>query len=209
MSDNRDQKSLPLNLQLLHERIRTCRKCEGKVSGYKKPNSMNRGDAGKIIIIGQGPGKSEIVAQVAFSGPAGTRLNSWLVDSGATPEAPRKGIYLTSITKCQGDSLPVMTKECQPFLYEQIGLLAPELIITLGKPAYEAVSMVDTTYDHALCKLYNSADYVLLTPMGAHFFHLVWPHPSGLNRWQNASANQLLLRESFAILQPFIKRAQQ
>lgn len=159
------------------------------------------------MIVGQGPGRAEINGLRAFAGQSGRTLEGWLVKSGANPAAPREGIYFTSVIKCvcpRDRFFPLMAKNCRIFLQHQIACVSPELVVTLGKRAYEALQVCDRTYDGALCELQHTADFVLLTPFGFHFSLLHWPHPSGLNRWLNDAGNMRKLAASFEFVRRFV-----
>jgi len=130
------------------------------------------------------------------------------VKCGANPAAPRAGIYFTSVIKCvcpREKFFPLMEKNCRQFLRSQVAGVEPELLITLGKRAYEALQVCDRTYDEALCEPQRTADFVLVTPFGFHFNLLHWPHPSGLNRWLNAAENVRRLTASFDFVRPFLE----
>jgi len=190
-------------LDKLHADINACRLCHNHVPAILKPESMKRGNSGNIAIIGQGPGKHELKKREAFSGPSGKKLNQWLVRSGAQANNPRAAIYFTSVVKCVAPSdnyLPQMIRNCRLFLNRQLVLIRPSLIITLGKIAYEELSIVPIQYDQALCKAFRTDNYALLTSLGFHYTLLAWPHPSGLNRWHNDANNQSLLDASFDIV---------
>lgn len=189
-----------VDLHQLHAVIDACRECERVVPNLLKPTTMLRGDCGNIVIVGQGPGKHEVNKGKAFSGPSGKRLNQWLIQCGASPENPRKGIYLTSVIKCvppeEKDILKLIRK-CRSFLNSQLTILRPSLVITLGSVAYDELNSTSLPYDQALCRAVNTRDHVLITPVGFHYTILAWPHPSGLNRWHNDETNQELLVGSF------------
>lgn len=100
--------------------------------------------------------------------------------------------------------LPRWRKNCSGFLHRQILHVHPELIVTLGRPAFEALSVVNEDYNDALCVPRGTADFLLVNQYGYHFNLLHWPHPSGLNRWLNAAGNQDRLRTSFEFVGRFI-----
>jgi uracil-DNA glycosylase family 4 len=186
-------------LGLLHDRINSCHLCSTVVPNFVKPLTMNRGEAGSIVVVGQGPGNTEIAKEQAFSGYSGKRLDEWLIQCGATKERPRAGIYMTSVIKCIGakNAFPKMAHNCRPFLNQQLSIIRPALVITLGQQAYEELRFNQAPYQAALCQEYRSADYVMMTPVGFHYSLLPWPHPSGLNRWHNDQENIDLLTASF------------
>ena len=203
-----DKHSRSFRLSVLQQRIDQCRVCESTVTPLNKPAAMDRGDPGSIVIVGEGPGRKELITCTAFAGPTGRRLEDWLIECGAAPADPRKGIHFTSVVKCVKNTerdLRTMIPNCLPFLGEQLHILNPSLIVTVGKMAYESVSELPTSYSDALCTMYDTNDHVLLTTFGFHFQHLVWPHPSPLNRWHNDPAKRALLRSSFPLFSSFLR----
>src|SRR6266404_8484837 len=151
-----DEELLPV-----HQRIDNCRICETFVGvGFRKPLGLYRGTKGKVVIVGQGPGRSEFKHIRAFAGPAGKTLDRWLVACGNPEYDPRVGIYLTSLVKCAAPSTKFfkeMTRRCAQFLDEQLRLLAPSLIITLGESAFRAFSPTEEAYASSLCRPVTSS----------------------------------------------------
>ena len=168
---------------------------------------MDRGSEGPIVVVGQGPGNAELVLNRAFSGSSGKRLNKWLIECGAKAESPRAGLYMTSVIKCASsdDTLfSVMARNCRPFLNQQLSIIQPKLVITLGREAYEELRFESIPYEDAVCREFRSQDSMLMTPVGFHYSLLPWPHPSGLNRWHNHHVNSDTLKLSFAIVRRHI-----
>ncbi|QDV34872.1 uracil-DNA glycosylase family protein [Tautonia plasticadhaerens] len=189
-------------LKVIHQEIDECRICASSVQGLLKPASMKRGEAGKVMIVGKGPGRTEVQEGKAFSGPAGKKLEQWLSRCVPNPGEVRAGIYFTSVTKCLSPdpSFPILAKNCWKFLDRQIDAVRPALIISLGQEAYEALQVTDDSYAHAVCRLYDSSESMLFTRFGCHYKLMVWPHPSGLNRWLNEQSNMARLETSFEIV---------
>jgi uracil-DNA glycosylase family 4 len=195
-------------LVILQDRISVCRLCESFAPDFAKPTSMYRGTGGKVMIVGQGPGKTEIQNGMAFSGQSGKRLDEWLRGCGFPADNPRADVYCTSITKCYtSDSSCVakMAEKCAPFLQEQLQIVRPRIVITLGEKAYNALAIDDTPSKDAWCKVFNSRSRYPLLAEDEQFQMLVWPHPSPLNRWHNEPANTLLLESTFEIVRSIIE----
>jgi uracil-DNA glycosylase len=93
-----------------------------------------------------------------------------------------------------------MARNSAQFLAKQITIIRPKLLITLGKEAYMTLRFTHEDFELALCKPQRSSDFLLLTYFGFHFFLLPWPHPSGLNRWNNVPGNRERLKSSFAFV---------
>jgi len=198
------------NLDAVHSAIDACRVCAGEVTGFRKPPHLHRGDPGRVMVIGQGPGNAEMRGRVAFAGQSGRTLNSWLVEAGASRDDPRAGIYFTSIIKCCGSGsrhFEVMERNCWPFLQQQMIAIRPRLIITLGAEAYVSLRFTTVQYSEALCNPVRSSDYLLLSAFSFDFWLLPWPHPSGLNRWHNVQKNRDRLRASFDFVQRALEGA--
>src|ERR1700733_6614885 len=116
-----------LQLEAIHADIDRCRCWEG-VGGFQKPPRLDRGDPGKLLIVGQGPGKAELRGSKAFAGQSGTTLDSWLRAAGLNSDNPRKGVYLTSVIKCchtSAKDFDVMARNCADFLQRQMMAVKP------------------------------------------------------------------------------------
>ncbi len=121
-------------LQTISQQIATCQQCRlcqkrtNTVPGNGDPNS-------EIVFVGEGPGKNEDLQGVPFVGAAGKYLDQLLASIGLT----RPQIFITNIVKCRPpdnrDPLPDEVSTCSPFLTNQLHILQPKLIITLGRHA--------------------------------------------------------------------------
>ena len=91
----------------------------------------------KILFIGEAPGKNEDEQGVPFVGAAGKFLDEML----ATINLKREDIYITNIVKYRPpdnrDPLPEEIADCQEWLNEQIKIIQPKIIVTLGRHALE------------------------------------------------------------------------
>ena len=94
----------------------------------------------RLMIVGEAPGEKEDDQGRPFVGPAGQLLNRLLEQAEIPLEAP----YLTNTVKCR----PPQNREpevceitsCRPFLQEQMALVRPRRIVTLGKVATSVVT---------------------------------------------------------------------
>lgn len=86
-----------------------------------------------IIFIGEAPGKNEAETGRPFCGAAGRILDELFESIGAN----RKKVYVTNIVKDRPpenrDPLPDEIKLYAPFLEEQIEVIKPKVIATLGR----------------------------------------------------------------------------
>lgn len=86
-----------------------------------------------VVFIGEAPGKNEDEQGIPFVGAAGKFLNEML----ASIDLERKDIYITNIVKYRPpnnrDPLPEEKKEFLPYLQSQLEVIAPKVVVTLGR----------------------------------------------------------------------------
>lgn len=87
----------------------------------------------KVIMIGEAPGKNEAKTGRPFCGSAGKILDELLLGINL----PREQVYITNIVKdrppMNRDPEPTEIAIYAPFLDEQIKILEPRVIVTLGR----------------------------------------------------------------------------
>lgn len=90
-----------------------------------------------IMFVGEAPGKKEDEQGVPFVGAAGKFLAEMLSGVGLK----REDIYITNVVKYRPpdnrDPLPEEIASCMPWLHEQIRIIRPKVIVTLGRHAME------------------------------------------------------------------------
>lgn len=193
----------------IHQAIDRCTVCSEFIEPLNKPvPGLDRGEGNEVFIVGQAPGNTELTSGRAFSGSSGNKLDNWLISSGRPKSNPRKGVYLTSILKCSpprgsSRSFNLMWRRCEHFLNDQLEIVRPRLVITLGRESFEYLHFLEGDYDSLVGKLYRLNEGNLLTPQP--FEAIVhWPHPSGLNRWHNSPGNAGRLAASFDEIKQFL-----
>lgn len=196
-------------LEDLHQAIDSCFVCGEFVKPLNKPRAgLDRGTGSEIFIIGLAPGNTEQTSGRAFSGNSGTRLDQWLVSAGRPAQDPRRGVYLTSLLKCacppDAAKFRLMWRNCRHFLDEQLELLRPMLVITLGRESFEFFHLARGDYNSLIGKLFVVDEEGLFAPQP--FKAIVhWPHPSGLSRWHNLPKNRERIDESIAAVRAFLE----
>jgi uracil-DNA glycosylase len=85
-----------------------------------------------LVFIGEGPGFHEDKQGIPFVGAAGQLLNRLLEEVGIR----REDVYICNVVKCRPpgnrDPLPDEIDACKPWLEEQLELIDPHVIVTLG-----------------------------------------------------------------------------
>lgn len=92
-----------------------------------------------IVLIGEAPGKNEDEQGLPFVGAAGKFLNEMLAAIGLT----RADVYITNIVKYRPpnnrDPLPSEKMEFLPYLRQQLAVIAPKLVVTLGRHSMDSL----------------------------------------------------------------------
>jgi DNA polymerase len=87
-----------------------------------------------LLFIGEGPGAEEDRQGLPFVGRSGQLLDRLIVEElGRT----RDQVYIANVVKCRPpdnrDPLPPEIEACRPYLEQQIQMIEPKVIVTLGK----------------------------------------------------------------------------
>ncbi len=116
----------------------TCTKCrlaEGRtqvVFGVGDPDA-------DLMFVGEGPGFHEDQQGEPFVGAAGHLLTQMLGEIGLA----REHVYIANIVKCRPpgnrDPLPDEIETCTPWLVEQLSMIQPRVVVTLGNFATKFV----------------------------------------------------------------------
>jgi uracil-DNA glycosylase family 4 len=119
-------------LSELGEQIKVCRQCEiAKLRTKAVPGEGP--ENARIMFIGEAPGFHEDQQGRPFVGQAGQFLEQLLGSIGLK----REQVYIANVIKCRPpenrDPLPTEIRNCRPWLEQQIELIAPKMIVTLGR----------------------------------------------------------------------------
>ncbi len=121
-------------LRALRERIGDCHRCPlgdtrtTLVFGVGNPEA-------RLMFVGEAPGRNEDLRGEPFVGAAGKLLDELLGSIGLA----RGEVYIANVLKCRPpdnrDPLSDEVARCTPFLREQIEIIAPDVVATLGNHA--------------------------------------------------------------------------
>ena len=121
-------------LQLIREEIGDCTRCALHV-GRNKIVFGDGSPSARLMFVGEGPGADEDAQGLPFVGKAGQLLNNMIVAMGLT----REEVYIANVVKCRppGNRTPEPDEAntCSPFLFRQIDVVRPQVLIALGATA--------------------------------------------------------------------------
>lgn len=134
--------ALPKILDGTLEDIRTdigdCIRCKL----HKGRNKIVFGDGSpkaRLLFIGEGPGRDEDMQGLPFVGRAGKLLTQMIEAMGLR----RGDVYICNVVKCRPPENRAPEKDevaaCSPFLFRQIDLVAPQVIVCLGSIAAQTI----------------------------------------------------------------------
>lgn len=131
------------SLEELEHFISTCDRC--KLSKARKTMVFGEGSPhARLVFVGEAPGVEEDIAGKPFVGAAGKLLTDVIKAMGLT----RDKVYICNVIKCHPphnrDPEPDEIEMCFPFLQNQISLIKPEVICTIGR--IPAQSLIDRDF---------------------------------------------------------------
>lgn len=126
-------------LQELQASLDGCQRCKLATLGRTQVVFGVGNPQASIMFVGEAPGFNEDQKGEPFVGAAGKLLNDLLQSAGLS----RSSIYIANVIKCRPpnnrDPEPDEVEICKPFLLEQIALIKPKLVCTLGNWATQTL----------------------------------------------------------------------
>jgi uracil-DNA glycosylase family 4 len=114
--------------------------------------------AAEWMIIGEAPGAEEDAQGEPFVGRAGQLLNAMLQSIGLR----REQVYIANILKCRPpknrDPLPEEAQQCWPYLKRQIELVAPKIILAVGRIAAQNLLLTDQAIGRLRGRIHTHAE---------------------------------------------------
>lgn len=197
-------------LVTLNDRVRACRLCHH--AGYldeavSVPIARDpEPDAAfpRILLVGQAPGLRAQSENVPFAGAAGEKLRAWFERGGIPRDQFWRKIHFSAITRCypgrlagaRGDRVPSPDEQalCRPWLEELLRVQKPEVVLLIGLLAIRAF----------LGRVPSLSGSVGTATVLDGVRYLPLPHPSGVSRWLNDTANVAAVDQAMTILRGWV-----
>ncbi len=123
----------------LFNEVKACTKCPLHETRTKAVFGAGDADAG-LMFVGEAPGAEEDRQGLPFVGRAGQLLNQMLEEIGLA----REEVFIANVLKSRPpdnrDPQLLEIDACKPYLFEQIRLIEPTVICTLGNFATKLLS---------------------------------------------------------------------
>jgi len=155
-------KELPNDLLQLQDIILECHLCD-----LSKSRQQSMGGVGDInadlMIVDAYVSVTEDVSNSYYDGKSGESLVKMIVNVlGKRVEE----VYITHAVKCKplGTNTPSTSEfnSCKPYLYKQIELIKPKVVMALGADAYKLLSDDDTPFEQVRGQKINVGKYIII-----------------------------------------------
>jgi uracil-DNA glycosylase family 4 len=125
------------------------------VFGVGNPNA-------DLMFVGEAPGGDEDIQGEPFVGRAGQLLTKIIeaIDLG------REDVYIANVIKCRPpqnrNPEPDEVEQCEPFLFRQIDIIKPKVIVALGKFAAQSLLRTNDPITRIRGREYKFRDAILI-----------------------------------------------
>ena len=131
----------------VREDLGECARCKL----HKTRNKIVFGDGSakaQLVFVGEGPGADEDEQGLPFVGRAGKLLTQMIEAMGLQ----RSDVYICNVVKCRppGNRQPEPdeVEKCSPFLFRQLDVLQPKVIVCLGATAAQTLLQTNRGISH-------------------------------------------------------------
>ncbi|HEX5712947.1 MAG TPA: uracil-DNA glycosylase [Solirubrobacterales bacterium] len=118
-------------LVALFKEVQKCTRCPLHETRTKAVFGAGNADA-ELMFVGEAPGADEDRQGLPFVGRAGQLLNQLLEEIGLS----REEVFIANVLKSRPpgnrDPQPLEIEACKPYLFEQVRLIEPKVVCTLG-----------------------------------------------------------------------------
>jgi DNA polymerase len=134
-------------LPIVREDLGDCKRC--KLHTTRNKIVFGDGSAtADLVFVGEGPGADEDAQGLPFVGRAGKLLTQMIEAVGLQ----RKQVYICNVVKCRppGNRQPEKDEvdACSPFLFRQLDVLQPKVIVCLGATAAQTLLQTNRGISH-------------------------------------------------------------
>lgn len=125
----------PAAMEAIRNEIGDCTRCPLAFQGRHKIVFADGDPNARLMFVGEGPGADEDAQGLPFVGRAGQLLNNMINAMGVR----REQVYIANVVKCRPPQNrtpePEEANTCMQFLWQQIDVVKPEVLVALGSTA--------------------------------------------------------------------------
>src|SRR5688572_7691562 len=139
-----------------------CRLCKLHTLGRKQVVFGVGNPNADLMFVGEAPGADEDIQGEPFVGRAGQLLTKII----EAIELTREDVYIANVIKCRPpgnrNPEPDEVEQCEPFLFRQIDIIKPRVIVALGKFATQCLLKTDAPITRIRGREFTYRDAVLI-----------------------------------------------
>jgi uracil-DNA glycosylase family 4 len=189
------QQALSEDWPTLEAQIRACTLCELHKQRTQAVPGVGNHQA-EWMVIGEAPGADEDVQGEPFVGRAGKLLDQMLLSIGLK----RETVYITNIVKCRPpgnrDPKPEEAAACENYLKQQIAMIKPKIILTVGRIAAQNLLKSNERVGAMRGKRHEYADSGILVVVTYHPAYLLRSPAEKRKAWQDLLLARSLMSQS-------------
>lgn len=126
------------SLERIREDLGDCKRC--RLCQQRNTIVFGSGSArAQLVFVGEGPGRDEDIQGLPFVGRAGKLLTQMIEAMGLK----REDVYICNVVKCRPPENrapePDEMETCSPYLYRQLAVIQPKVVVCLGAIAFQAL----------------------------------------------------------------------
>lgn len=183
-----------MDWQILQQTVTACTQCE--LHAGRKQAVFGVGDRqAEWMIIGEAPGADEDAQGEPFVGRAGKLLNAMLLAIGL----PREQVYIANILKCRPprnrDPKFEEVVQCKAYLNRQIQLVAPKIILAVGRIAAHNLLNTEQTIGRLRGKVHLLSEHDIPVVVTYHPAYLLRSPLEKRKSWQDLKLARQTLNE--------------
>lgn len=160
--NHRNDETLPSELGSLHKMVSQCHLCDLNKSRTQAMSGQGNPDA-EVMFIDAYVSMAEDESASYYAGRSGRSLSDMIEK---VLGLSRDDVYITHAVKCRplGAQTPSASEwnSCRPYLFKQIELIRPKLIVTLGPDAYHLLTDDQNSFDQVRGEKIRFGDYTVI-----------------------------------------------
>ena len=142
-------------LKAIREDIGDCTRCKLHRMGRRQVVFGVGNPSADLMFVGEAPGGDEDMQGIPFVGRAGQLLTKIIEAIGLQ----REDVYIANVIKCRPpenrNPEPDEVETCEPFLFRQIDVIKPKVIVALGTFAAKALLKTQDPISRLRGRVYN------------------------------------------------------
>src|SRR2546423_9989989 len=179
----------------IREDLGDCTRCRLHKQGRKQIVFGVGNPHAELMFVGEAPGADEDEQGIPFIGRAGQLLTD-IIEKGL--QIPRADVYIANVIKCRPpgnrNPEPDEVETCQPFLFQQIDIIKPKVIVALGKFGAQTLLRTLDPISRLRGRVYDYRRAKLVPTF--HPAYLLRNPASKREVWEDMKLVRSLLRES-------------